>query len=267
MKYRYTHYLATALLLGATSSHATIVEIDTSMGKVQVNLYDDTTPATVENFLNYVNNSDYNNVIFHRSVPGFVVQGGGFVYDFTPTLGEVNTNAPVVNEPVYSNVRGTIAMAKLAGDPNSADSQFFFNLVDNSANLDGQNGGFSVFGQVVAGMEVVDAISELPRTGDFGGLPLRNFPPADTTDFVPTEEHYVLINTIDIIDAATDTATGLTRPLTTVPADNNSGNNSGNNGSSDNNSNSSSGGGNMGFAALMLLGLVCVRRRLAACFK
>ena len=120
-------------------SNATIVEFRTAEGTFQVNLYDNATPETVANFLNYVNNGRYTNSVFHRSAPGFVVQGGGFTYDLALPLNEVPTFPAVVNEPVYANVRGTIAMAKLGGDPDSATAQWFFNLGDNTANLDNQN--------------------------------------------------------------------------------------------------------------------------------
>lgn len=216
--------LCTSLFSWSHFAAATIVEFDTSLGKVTVNLYDDTTEATVTNFLNYVNSGAYTNSIIHRSIPGFIVQGGGIVYDFSSALQSVAADSPVVNEPVYSNVRGTIAMAKLPGNPNSATSEYFFNLADNNPanndnSLDVQNEGFTVFGQVVEGMDVIDAMAALPTiatSNALTNLPLRNYPPADGTDgFVATEDHYMLINSIDIVDAATDTAVGLTRPLTT----------------------------------------------------
>lgn len=134
-------------------------------------------PLTVQNFRNYVNDGDYANSIIHRSVPGFIVQGGGFtvnglstVLTQTPTngaaaVGVIPPNAPVQNEfsSDRSNLRGTIAMAKLGNDPNSATSQWFFNLGNNAANLDNQNGGFTVFGQVLGASDlaVIDAIASL----------------------------------------------------------------------------------------------------------
>ena len=122
-------------------------------------------PKTVDNFSNYVQNGDYVNSIIHRSVPNFIVQGGGFT---VKDLGieQVPAAPPVVNEfsADRSNLRGTMAMAKLGDDPNSATNQWFFNLADNSANLDNQNGGFTVFGEVLtnADLEPVDAIAALP---------------------------------------------------------------------------------------------------------
>ncbi len=127
---------------------------------------DRTTPATVANFLAYVDAGRYTDSAIHRSVQGFVVQGGGFTVTDDPMnlFDPIPQFAPVINEPGNTNVRGTIAMAKLGGDPNSATNQFFFNLGDNSANLDNQNGGFTVFGRVLGdGMTVVDTIAGLPR--------------------------------------------------------------------------------------------------------
>jgi cyclophilin family peptidyl-prolyl cis-trans isomerase len=125
-----------------------------------------TTPATVANFLSYVDSGRYANTIVHRSVPGFVVQAGGFTVATTGSslVEPISQFAAVVNEPGNTNVRGTLAMAKLGGDPNSATNQFFFNLADNSGNLDAQNGGFTAFGRVLGtGMTVVDAVAALPR--------------------------------------------------------------------------------------------------------
>jgi len=138
-------------------------------------------PLTVQNFQNYVNRGAYRNSIIHRSVPGFVVQGGGFTVDGldevlaqTPrsgadAVGVIPTDAPVRNEfsAGRSNLRGTIAMAKGGNNPNSATSQWFFNLANNSRNLDNQNGGFTVFGQVLGSgdLSVIDAIASLPIFG------------------------------------------------------------------------------------------------------
>lgn len=144
-----------------TGTPGDVVHIATTLGDVDVQLLTTDAPQTVANFMGYVNRADYIQSFFHRSVPGFIVQGGGF----TLTNDQVNTIPtvdPVVNEYKNSNLRGTMAMAKLGGDPNSATDQWFFNLADNSGNLDNQNGGFTVFGQVVGnGMDVVDAIAAL----------------------------------------------------------------------------------------------------------
>jgi cyclophilin family peptidyl-prolyl cis-trans isomerase len=138
------------------------------------------TPLTVRNFLNYVESGRYDASIIHRSVPGFVIQGGGFMWNGTTTQA-VETDAAVANEPGISNLRGTVAMAKVGGNPNSATSQWFINLGNNSANLDAQNGGFTVFGRMLGnGMAEADRIAAFPRYnatgflgGAFGELPLR----------------------------------------------------------------------------------------------
>jgi len=143
---------------------ASIVRLQTSLGSIDISLFNTAAPLTVANFLSYVNSGAYKQSFIHRSVPGFIIQGGGFVINGT-SINSIATNAPVINEfsASRSNLRGTIAMAKLGTDPNSATSQWFFNLADNSTNLDNQNGGFTVFGQVIAnGMSVVDAIAALP---------------------------------------------------------------------------------------------------------
>jgi cyclophilin family peptidyl-prolyl cis-trans isomerase len=141
-------------------------------GIINVLLFDQAdqgAPLTVQNFLNYVNDGDYVNSIIHRSLPGFVIQGGGFqVNDLSVT--NVSADTPVQNEFSLdrSNIRGTIAMAKLGGNPNSATNQWFFNLNDNNDpsdpdSLDNQNGGFTVFGQVLSqtDLNVIDAIAAI----------------------------------------------------------------------------------------------------------
>ena len=130
--------LAMVALLSPSKSDATVVEFQTVLGNFQVNLYDNDTPTTVTNFLDYVNNGAYTNAIMHRSVPNFVVQGGGFRFDTTWPATSIAANPAIVNEPEFSNIRGTIAMAKTS-QPDSATNQWFFNLSDNSANLDVQN--------------------------------------------------------------------------------------------------------------------------------
>jgi peptidyl-prolyl cis-trans isomerase A (cyclophilin A) len=224
------------------SAEATIVEFQTVMGDFQVNLYDNATPATVANFLDYVQNGAYSDSTIHRSVPGFIIQGGGVAYDGTPILVAIPENAQVRNEPDFSNVRGTIAMAKLGDQPNSATSQFFFNLANNSANLDGQNGGFTVFGQVVGdGMAVVDAIAALDRYnlgGPTNEIPLRDYVSNEPLD----RTNLVIVTAIIVLDTTVDTTAGLNQPPNT--ANNNFG--------SDN-------GGGGSFGLLGILGLLLVR--------
>ncbi len=221
------------------------------MGDFEVNLYDNATPATVANFLNYVQNGAYSDSIIHRSVPGFVIQGGGISYDGISALTEITTNPAVANEPEFSNVRGTIAMAKLGNQPDSATSQFFFNLVNNATDLDNNNGGFTVFGQVIGdGMDVIDAIAGLTRY-DFGApintLPLINYVANDPLD----ETNLVIVNTVMVSNTAVDTAAGLTRPANTLVNSNNGGGNTGGGG----------GGGSFGLLSLFGLLLVQARRR------
>ena len=99
---------------------ATVVEFQTVMGNFEVNLYDNDTPATVANFLDYVNNGAYSNSIYHRSVPGFIVQGGGFIFDdITLAIDPLITNPAVANEPVFSNVAILLLVPNISGDPNS----------------------------------------------------------------------------------------------------------------------------------------------------
>jgi peptidyl-prolyl cis-trans isomerase A (cyclophilin A) len=211
--------LSSMFALTQTAS-ATVVEFETVMGTFEVNLYDNDTPATVANFLDYVNNGAYSNSIFHRSVPGFIVQGGGFIFDpITLNIDPLAANLPVVNEPVFANVAGTIEMAKLGGDPNSATNEWFFNLVDNSGNLDSQNGGFTAFGEIDAnGVAIINAIAALPRF-NFGGalaeLPLQNYtPPGD-----PDGNNLMIVTAVIITDTTVDSAgvAGLNPPLNTTP--------------------------------------------------
>ncbi len=165
-------------LMLPTQVMATNVLIETPLGDIEIELLEDDAPKTVANFLNYLDSDRYVNTFLHRSVPGFIVQGGGFIF-VDGSAPAVETFPPVVNEFKISNTRGTVAMAKLSGDPNSATSQWFFNVADNSTNLDNQNDGFTVFARVVNdGMDVVDAIAALPRVdagGAFGDLPVIDF--------------------------------------------------------------------------------------------
>lgn len=148
-----------------------IARIHTNFGNIDILLFRETTPITVANFLNYAQSGRYDETFFHRLIADFVLQGGGFLADdtFTP----IQTDATILNEFNISNTFGTIAMAKLGGNPNSATSQFFFNLADNSGNLDTQNGGFTVFGEITPeSFDVLAAIAGLTTvnaTGQGGG--------------------------------------------------------------------------------------------------
>lgn len=253
-------------LLMAYQTNATVVEVRTVLGDVQINLFDETTPKTVNNFLSYVNSGAYANNVVHRSEPGFVIQAGGFSYNNSIPLDQVPTGLAVQNEPRLSNVRGTIAMAKLGGDPNSATSQWFINLANNSANLDVQNGGFTVFGQVLGnGMDVLDAIAALPRF-NLGGaataIPLRDYSATDLSNNVDvTDDHLVIVTDIVVIDATTVTNPNL-NPTPNTLLNNNSGN--GSNGGIDNGGadNGGSGGGSTGKWGLFSLALLVFARRL-----
>jgi peptidyl-prolyl cis-trans isomerase A (cyclophilin A) len=196
--------LAVAALVLPHKSEATIVEFQTVLGNFEVNLYDNATPTTVTNFLDYVNNGAYTNSIVHRSVPGFIVQGGGYRYDLTWPVAAISANPAIANEPEFSNLRGTIAMAKTS-QPDSATNQWFFNLADNSANLDVQNEGFTVFGEVVGnGMDVVDAIAALQRFdfgSPFGELPLRSDNGGN-----PDMTNLVIITAVIVTDSTVDSA-------------------------------------------------------------
>jgi cyclophilin family peptidyl-prolyl cis-trans isomerase len=150
------------------SSHvagATVVRMETNLGIIDIELFESDAPKTVANFLRYAALGHYNGVMIHRSEPGFVIQGGGYkCCDFSNQFYSIPRGAPVPNEfdPSRSNVRKTIAMAKIDGNPDSATSEWFINLADNSGILDNKNGGFTVFGELLdPGMDVVDAIAGL----------------------------------------------------------------------------------------------------------
>lgn len=145
------------------SSDNPMVNISTSLGDLTIELYPDQAPETVENFLQYTGDGFYDGTIFHRVIPGFVLQGGGFTAD----MERKPTRDPIQNEADngLENLRGTLSMARLP-DPHSATSQFFVNLVDNP-HLDHQGGGqwgYAVFGKVVEGMEVIDEIAGVETT-------------------------------------------------------------------------------------------------------
>ncbi|MEP6955230.1 MAG: peptidylprolyl isomerase [Chthoniobacterales bacterium] len=193
------------------------VRLTTSLGVMNFTLDGQQTPATVANFLNYVTSGRYfipdattgmqASLFFHRSsyngLTPFVIQSGGYLGTVNPNPPPDNVGAisptqvptfpPVANEPFISNKRGTVAMAKLGSDPNSATSQWFINMSDNSANLDVQNSGFTVFGRVAGnGMMVADAISALQRYnggGAFSELPVLR----DTALRVPRLDDIVSI--------------------------------------------------------------------------
>ena len=148
--------------------------LETSLGPILLELDRNSAPVSVANFEHYANSGGYAGSVFHRVIPGFVVQGGGFNQD----LSRRATVEPIVNEwqNGLSNTRGSVAMARMTGQPDSATSQFFFNLAENrQLDVPGQDGaGYAVFGRVVHGMQVVDAIGrvETRDVGRFADVPV-----------------------------------------------------------------------------------------------
>lgn len=151
-----------------------IVIMKTGIGEIKIELYPNEAPITVENFLAYVNEGFYNDTIFHRVIPGFMAQGGGFVSG----MSQKDTKAPIKNEAAngLKNDRGTLAMARTSV-VDSATAQFFINVVDNgflNYQNDTPNGfGYCVFGKVIEGMDIVDKIVSVPTTtmGYFADVP------------------------------------------------------------------------------------------------
>ncbi len=174
----------------------TAVRFHTNLGDINVNLTPGVAPLTVANFLTYVNSGAYNSTIFHRSVKNFIIQGGGYALSGNkPVL--ITQNATVTNEFNVSNTRGTIAMAKLGTDANSATDQWFFNEVNNGANLDAQNGGFTVFGSVAdaASLAVMDKIAAVPIYN--AGAPFDALPLVSYTGGVAAATNYVSVSSIE----------------------------------------------------------------------
>jgi peptidyl-prolyl cis-trans isomerase A (cyclophilin A) len=165
--------LAFALLSSITAFAANpLLEVKTSQGTISIELYQDKAPKSVENFLQYAKDDFFNGTVFHRVIPGFMIQGGGF----TPDLKQKDTRAPIMNEAKngLKNETGTLAMAR-TNDPHSATAQFFINLKDNSfLDYPGRDGwGYTVFGKVVQGFDIVQKIATVP-TGNAG--PHQNVP-------------------------------------------------------------------------------------------
>jgi peptidyl-prolyl cis-trans isomerase A (cyclophilin A) len=260
--------IATLFMLSPFVANATVVEIRTYLGIIEVNLFDNTTPETVANFLSYANSGAYADNVVHRSVSNFVVQGGGFQYTGAVALSDnnqfsldaVQTGQTIVNEPKLSNRRGTIAMAKLGGQPNSASSQWFINLSDNVSSLDANvqgSGGYTVFGQVLGdGMQVVDAIAALSILGGdqnfvFREIPLQNYTAEDLANRVDlTDDNLVVISDIVVTDPTVVTNANLTPVLNTSLSQ-----------PSTDGGGSDSGGGSIFWLALMALCSIKVRTR------
>ena len=152
-----------------------MITLKTNKGDIKIRLFEEDAPITAKNFLNYVDSGFFKGTIFHRVIPGFMVQGGGFSADFV----QKPTKEPIKNEAAnqLSNRRGTLAMAR-TNVVDSATAQFFINLVDNDF-LDfkaptPQSYGYCVFGEVVEGMDVVDAIGKVKTSGLPENRPLQN---------------------------------------------------------------------------------------------
>jgi len=149
------------------------VLLKTDMGEIYIELYPKEAPVTVANFLKYVDNHFYDGVIFHRVLPGFMIQSGGFSFDYV----EKETRETIINESDngLDNSCGTLAMARLGGDVDSASAQFFINLNKNThLNSREKNDGYAVFGKVIRGMRIAEAISEQRRgkhSGKFADAP------------------------------------------------------------------------------------------------
>ncbi|MDG1311154.1 MAG: peptidylprolyl isomerase [Porticoccaceae bacterium] len=150
------------------------VNIKTEMGDIVVELFPKAAPVSVDNFVKLVNDYHYNGLIFHRVIKGFMIQTGGFTFDFSA---RASSRGSIVNESAngLKNKRGTLAMAR-TNDPDSATSQFFINHKSNGfLNPKGSNKGYAVFGAVVSGMNVVDAIAavETQTQGYYADVPVK----------------------------------------------------------------------------------------------
>jgi len=160
---------------GKAATKNPVVAMDTTMGTIKVEVFTDKAPITAKNFLDYVTSGFYNGTIFHRVIPNFVVQGGGY----PPDMSRKPTRPPIKNESSNGllNERGSLSMARYT-DPNSATSQFFINLKNNT-NLDPGpgNAGYAVFAKVVEGMDVVDKIAKVQTaTKNVQGTPFGDVP-------------------------------------------------------------------------------------------
>jgi len=162
-----TMFLTAALALAATPALAANpqVEFDTTAGVIKIELYPDAAPKTVANFLDYVKSGHYVGTQFHRVIDGFMIQGGGFTTDFKqkPTKPPIPIESEMSSKAGLLNTPGMVAMAR-TGDPNSATSQFFINVADNTRlNFSPASPGYTVFGKVVDGMDVVTKIAKAPK--------------------------------------------------------------------------------------------------------
>ncbi|MBY0420141.1 MAG: peptidylprolyl isomerase [Pararheinheimera sp.] len=240
-----------AALAVSHNAAATIVLVETNMGDFEINLFDQTTPKTVANFLTYVKDGSYNNSAFQRLEKDFIIQSGRrYTGNNSAPFIDIPQRAPVENEPKWSNVRGTVAIAKKQDLPNSGTNQWFVNIKDNSSNLDRQNSGFTVFGVITGtGMSIVDSMNSLYVLGGaFIEAPVRNYTAADLANKVPvTAANIVTIERITVINDSPTTAANLTPVPNTLAGQV---------------TDTGSGGGSAGSALLLALaGLAFWRRR------
>jgi peptidyl-prolyl cis-trans isomerase A (cyclophilin A) len=167
-----TLLLSTAAIAEESATANPLVIIKTSEGDITLELFSDKSPVTVANFLSYVDSGHYNGTIFHRVIPNFMIQGGGMLPDMT----EKAVGEPIVNEAKnrLHNTRGTIAMAR-TNDPDSATAQFFINQRTNlQLDWTPSKAGYTVFGEVVDGLQIVDFIASAPtaKKGRHGDVPV-----------------------------------------------------------------------------------------------
>lgn len=213
-----TAAITLAMSLAWNSAQATVVEVHTSLGNFEIHLYDhnaDVKP-TVDNFLAYMTGAEgygsYEGALIHRSVPGFILQTGGFHFNHAGVIDNIAKAPAIRNAPVFSNVKGTLAMAKAASSQHSATSEWFINLSDNSGNLDSQNGGFTVFGEVTRGMDVVNAIAALPRVNiglGFDTVPVKSWQTGEDLE----RDHFVIIETMVVTNSNPNSGTSLSPVL------------------------------------------------------
>ncbi|MCK4349336.1 MAG: peptidyl-prolyl cis-trans isomerase [Candidatus Krumholzibacteria bacterium] len=179
-KYIFIIMLSLFFMVGTTAAEEKagnpMVKVKTNLGSFTLELYPDKAPITVENFLNYVDKKFYDGTIFHRVIPTFMIQGGGFTTDMMKKA----TGAPIKNEADngLTNTKGTIVMAR-TGEIHSATCQFFINVKDNKAldhkNVSTKGYGYAVFGKVIEGMETVDKIKDVKTAtkGQYGDVPVK----------------------------------------------------------------------------------------------
>ncbi len=197
-----------ALLSVAWMAQSTVVRFETNVGVIDIQLYDEETPITVENFLNYVNGGFYNGSVVNKSIlvgsadqsdPVQIIQGGGFTWNGSGGLNPISTNPAITNESGISNTAGTIGMAR---DPNFADSatiQWYFNITNNTSfdpnpngGTSGARAGYAVFGEVIRGMQVVKNINSFTRLQEFPLYQYRSGTSIDTENIVTIMNAYQL---------------------------------------------------------------------------